>query len=437
MRVILLIFLFAIGCLLFYRISNIDKGRLGTEKFLYLLILFFYIIIPSFYLYSFDELKRNTYNFWVLKTELEFESLAYTLIIYFFTLLGMFLGLNFGKKVKLKQYLLSSKKLNLYYYFLIFISLLSTFITLIYIYKVGGLVRAIVEANLYRAHGLMEPPVGQWSKFQPYVLYSSLLLLPFKKKFNYFFIFISILYLMIEASRTNFALYFFALYMYHLNKEFKFSLKRLSVPLVCAIFLAYLGNSVTDYIETGEWKSSSGMYYSILSQFSPTFSNILNMNSFVNEKGLGFFNDISSIFPQELFGYTKTIKTWQILTEYYLGGFYTVGIPIDLFSYGYSQLSFLGAGGYGFLYGAVVGIGLKFINNLRAGLELGFHNDREKILLGRNFVVMLEIIFSLFAMYILGWASLDSTVFYGTSKFWVPITVFVLVMKLNVKGRSG
>ncbi|BCV57514.1 hypothetical protein TUM17384_14590 [Shewanella algae] len=185
--------------------------RIG--KICLLSIDFFYILIPLLYVISFDDLKKNTYNFWVLKTELDIYSVSNALSIYFFATFFIVVGIFYGKKINFSCGNVTNIKLKVYYYFLILISVLSTLATFLYVYKIGGVIQAIVEANLYRAHGLKEPPIGQLSKLQPFIIYSSLLLLPFKKWWNYFFVFVAIFYLIIEASRNQCRLVFFCLFI--------------------------------------------------------------------------------------------------------------------------------------------------------------------------------------------------------------------------------
>ncbi|QYJ83758.1 hypothetical protein [Shewanella aegiceratis] len=401
------------------------KNTFCLESFFICVFSFFYLVVPILYLFSFQELKENSYNFWVVKTELSFESMFWVFFIYLLSTISLFSGLYLGKKVVVRVGDFSDRKKSIFFYFLIFVSLFSSLITLVYIYKVGGVVPAIVNANLYRAHGVMEPPVGQWSKFQPYILYTSLLLMCYKSRIKYLFVVVAVVYLFIEASRANFGMYFIVLYLLYLNENHKFSFKKLLLPAIFVFLLAFLGNSITNFIETGEWSLYSSAYYGAISQFSPTFSNVLNIKEYTEQMGFGFFYDLTSIFPQTAFGIPKTVKTWELLTVYYLGGFYTVGIPIDLFSYGFSQFSFFGSFALPFSYGVLLGLGIKYLKAIR------FKSGDFKLAYG------IELIMCLFALSILNWASLDSTVFYGTSKYWLLLLVFYLVSKLRLGDFKG
>ncbi|XNJ86487.1 hypothetical protein AB6C47_001930 [Vibrio cyclitrophicus] len=413
-----LLVIFGFGLAYNYARVNDEPRRLGLEKYVYLTISFYYIVIPTLYLVYFDYVRSSTNNFWIVNTFVDDLDYFYTVFIYMSAIPSILFGINVGKRVKINQGEVDAKTMELLYRVLIIIASISSLITFVYVIKVGGFYKAIIDANLYRAHGLMERPVGQFAKFQPYVVYASLLLLPSKKKVNKIFIVVSIYYLIIEASRTNFAFYFISFFLYYLNTRKKFSITYLLVPIIVGFSLAAFGNQLTNFVETGEWVNDGKVFSSIISQFSPAFSNVMNMKQFVDSFGFGFFYDATSLFPQQLFGLEKTVKTWEYLTTHYLGGFYTVGIPIDLFSYGYSQLSFIGVLGYCFGYGFLVGLGKKYILTLhRKG--------------GGDFSIILEIVFCMYASYILLWASLDSTVFYGTSKYWLIIGLVVVVLRLK------
>ncbi|MCG9553878.1 hypothetical protein L1D11_10950 [Vibrio sp. Isolate32] len=414
------------GIYLSQRYSQLNNGRLCLEKFTYLVVGFFYIIIPVFYLTSFDNLKENSYNFWVLKTDDDFESLSYAMLIYLLAMTSLISGIVIGKKIKVENIILNSVLLNRFSYFCCAMGVISILVTLLYIYKVGGIVQAIVDANLYRAHGLKEPPIGQLAKLQPIIINASLLVLAMKIRFRYAFITAAFLYLFIEASRTNLGLYLIVIYLFKINFDNNFKLFKLIFPVFIAVFMAYLGNSITDYIETGVWSLNNGLFYSVISQFSPTFSNVMNSYNFVEQYGFGYLEDALSIFPQVMFGFEKTTKTWELLTEYYLGGFYTVGIPIDLLSYSYSQFGFVGALLMPFFFGIIIGFLSKKMNNIISSTKEG---TKERAL-----AIMIELILAMFIMALINWASLDSTVFYGSIKYWIFIVVFFLLIR--IKGHN-
>ncbi|MDD2886297.1 MAG: O-antigen ligase [Aliarcobacter sp.] len=419
---VLLIFL--TGLILIKQVLIVEKGYVGIEKYIYLILSFFFILIPILYLLSFEGLKENSYNFWILKTILKEDNVLRASILILLGVLSIILGIKLSTKVKFREKKISKNKVNIYISFLFLMTFLSFIINIIYIVKVGGVVQAIVQANLYRAHGLMENPLGVLSKLQPFIVIGSLLLLPFRLKINYIFILFSILYLIIEASRTNFAMYFIIIFLYWLNINNKFSLIKLALPFILVILLAYMGNALTDWIEGKGFILSPTFYYSTLSQFSPAFSTILNIDDFVSwHNGYGWFYDVKSLFPEKLFGMEKTWKSWQYLTEYYLGGFWTVAIPIDLISYGYFQLSYFGVLIYSLLFGVFSGL----IKNYIYTFKFSYDNDFT------NFIFMFELILAMFLSSLIGWGSLDATVFYGTIKYWLFLLFFIILMNVRIK----
>lgn len=409
-------------CGVFYRYTTIKSERLSLEKFIYLCFSFFYLVIPILYLYSFDSLKENTHNFWVLKTNLDFIAIFYAICIYSVFVLGSFCGFYSGRRIGIEYNIYQSSHINIFFSFVVALAILSSILTFLYAYKVGGINVAIIEANSFRGHGEREPPIGQLAKFQPFITTCALLLIAFRSRLRYIFVLIAMLYLLFEASRTNIGMFFIIIYFYHLNIRGRFKLVGLIAPGCIAIFMAILGNSISDYIFSGSWNFNEKAFYSFVSQFSPTFSNTLNVSYFIDEYGFGYLKDAVSIFPQSLFGIEKTVKTWQKLTEYYLGGFYTVGIPIDIMSYSYSQFGFLGSFIMPFLYFAFFGF-------LSKKFDVIIQNSTGKTY---SVALMMELICCAFVMSLIGWASIDSTVFYGTIKYWVLLFVFLFIPKFRL-----
>ncbi|HDY7850967.1 TPA: oligosaccharide repeat unit polymerase [Vibrio vulnificus] len=422
MRYIFITYLLILLCGVFYRYTKIKSERLSLEKFIYLVFSFFYLVIPILYLSSFDSLKKNTYNFWVLETNLDFIAVFYAICIYSIFVFGSFCGFYSGRRIRIVYNIYQPKHINIFLFFILALAILSSCLTFFYAYKVGGIDVAIIEANSFRGHGEREPPIGQLAKFQPFITTCALLLIAFRSRFRYFFVLIAMLYLLFEASRSNIGMFFIIIYFYHLNKKGNFKISSLMVPGCIAIFMAVLGNAVTDYIYSGSWSVNGKAFYSFVSQFSPTFSTALNVSYFTDEYGFGYLKDAVSIFPQSFFGIEKTVKTWEKLTEYYLGGFYTVGIPIDIMSYSYSQFGFLGSFIMPFLYFAFFGF-------LSKKFDVIIQHSTGKT---HSVALMMELICCAFVMSLISWASIDSTVFYGTIKYWVVLFVFLFIPKFRL-----
>ncbi len=419
MKLLFIITLLFILATLLYRISTTDKGRITVEKFIYLYFLLLYIVTPLFYITFFKKIQNESVEFWVISTKLNHENLVYAYYILLIGLLGIMMGLKAGKNIRVRVPTITIDKINLYEILLVGICLLSSMVTLYHIYKVGGILEAILSAHIYRAHGA-DLPVGQLSRLQPMIIFGSILLLPFKNKLNIIFIFTAIIYLLLSYSRSYVAMFIIGIYLYWLNENKQFYLNKTIIISLLTLPLAYIGNSVKAYIAGSDFIANRSVFVAVVSQLSPTIANVINAKEFVNNYGFGYFSDIKSIFPEAALGLDKTFKTWQCLTEYYLGGFSSTGIQIDLLTYGYTQLSFLGV----------------FIDSLCYGIFFGFLSKYLNVLIKaspyKKIFLPLEIIIMFFAGSILNWGSIDGTVVYGNSKYWIFIIVFFLATKLRL-----
>jgi hypothetical protein len=402
------------------RAAVVDPGAMSIRKYIYYNFAFFFGLISTIYIIDFDYIKLNSNNFWVAFSVITDEKVALMAIIALLGLISLELGLISSRSSKILIRRITERSTKRYFKMIVAVSLLSSLLTYAHIYLSGGVIQAILTAEMLRAHGA-DLPLGQLSKFQPLVVIGSLLLMPFKTKINYFFVFTSFLYLTLELSRTNIAIYLFSFYLIWLNSRNKFSLIALIVPVALAIVMAFAGNAVTDILRGEDFSLPITPYSQIISQFSPTSSNLLNINEFVEINGYGYFSDVRSLIPEAAIGMNKTWKTWQALTEMYLGGFYSVGIPIDLLSYGYSQLGFLGVFilclAYGFFFG-----------NLAKRFR-----QISKVSKYSKYYIPLEIIVCLFAAHILGWGSMDSTVVSGTMKYWIFLLIFYATLSRTQK----
>src|SRR5690606_6896049 len=157
--------------LLSSRFFSVEKGRFGIERFFLSNLIFYYSIIPILYLISFSGLKENTYNFWVLNTTLDEFNVVFSSLLISLGVLFILLGIISGQLIPFKGSFTFGAR-ERFKYFVILICFLSMFANFSYFYKVGFL-DAIVNANLYRAHGLMENPIGIFSKLQPLVVIGS------------------------------------------------------------------------------------------------------------------------------------------------------------------------------------------------------------------------------------------------------------------------
>ncbi len=418
MIVLFIVTLLFILLFLLYRISNIDKGRITVEKFIYLYFLLLYVVIPILYISYFDKIQNESTDFWVTATKLDYDNLVCAYYILLIGLSGITIGLIAGKSIRVRVPKITIDKINLYENLLVGICLLSSMVTYYHIYKVGGISEAILSAYIHRMHGA-DLPVGQLSKLQPMVVFGSILLLPFKKKINIVFICTAIIYLLLSYSRAYVAMFLIGFYFYWINQNKQFSLNKLMIVSLLTLPLAFIGNSAKAYFAGNDFIVNLNVFSTIVSQLSATISNVINAKEFVHQYGFGFYSDIKSFFPEAVFGLDKAFRSWQSLTEFYLGGFHSTGIQIDLLTYGYTQLSFLGV----------------FINSLCYGIFFGYLSNYINKLIQttayENIFLPLEIIILFFAGSMLVWGSFDITVVIGNSKYWIFIILFFLAAKLR------
>lgn len=408
-----------------FRLNSVERNFVGIQKLLYGAIILYFIIVPICFVLFLDEIKNNVYYFWVQATEISAVNIYTATLIFVLGVGALSLGFNLSCRIGVQTNFSSSWNPLYVKAFIISLCFFSIFVNVIHIYNLGGLFNAIVNAEFYRSHGSYESPLGQLTKVQPFIVIGTLLLFPFKTKLRFLFLLCSIIYLLIESSRTNLGFFLIAFYLYHKNINSDFKIKNIIFPFLIAVFMAYFGNSVTDYIYTGEFNINSSFIYSSIGQFSPASSNLLNMAQFVGIEGYRYFYDILSFLPKDMGGLGSNEKTWQSLTSYYLGGFWSVGMQIDLFSYGFSQLSYFGTVVYSFIFGIIVGR----VKQLTKAMQSAAKKLGDPIFY--RFAVMYEIVAAIFFISILNWGSLDATVISGTMKYWFFIVLLPIVMRIK------
>lgn len=406
-----------ISGLIMYRNRN---DVVNPSNGLYLAIFVYHVLIGFAVLIFREDMDSLPLNFWLVSVSLSSSALLTGSTIYLVGFIALLIGSLVYRNFTFKGLGVSERKIRNIKFFLVFISLISTLVTLFYIFNVGGLVQAIVKADLYRAHGEESSPVGQFGKFQPLIITSSLLYAALNGRFRLFFIVIAMVYILISSSRTNFAFYLVSLYVLYLSGRESLRYRHFIFPSIFVLILINFGNAVTDYIYMGEFTlAQMDRFYYLISQLSPYVSNVLNADNFYSKSNNNLFLEILTMIPSSWTG-LEIKKSWIELTEKYLGGFYTVGIPIDIFTYGYSQGKLFGV----FLFCLASGIYLAFFTAFYRTLEL------EKW--PYKFRIMVGFLLAQYSISYIAWASLDSAPVYGNMKYWF---VF-LIMFLMAKGKN-
>ena len=250
------------------------------------------------------------------------------------------------------------------------IGTLSLVALFIYVNSFGGIVEAIVSANLIRRHD------GATSSYtflryiypliQPAAILSWAIWFKFRRKFDFlvFIIFFaaSVLFLLINAGRANIVVFFGVFFLTFLSIKNKFSVITLSPFILLGLALALFGNEIFTVLSGGEGSftdSNSRIGLKLVMELSHIYVNLLKVNEFVFEGGRVYiFKDILISFVELLPGgiekdiWNNSINTTKLHTAYFSPPAGT-GIIVDIISYGYYQLGLPGSLFVSALFGVV------------------------------------------------------------------------------------
>lgn len=237
------------------------------------------------------------------------------------------------------------------------ISVVSLFI---YIHSFGGVLEAIVSANLIRRHD------GATSSFtflryiyplvQPAAILAWAVWFHSRRKLDFLiFLFLfctAILFLIINAGRANIVVFFGVYFVSYLSFKNRFSILTLTPFIILGLCLALFGNEIFTVLSGGEGSfadSNLRISLKLIQELSHVYVNLLKVNDFVfNGDGAYYFRDIPISLIELLPGGIEkdiwdnainTTKTHTINFDPPLG----TGIIVDLISYGYYQLGLPGA----------------------------------------------------------------------------------------------
>lgn len=396
----------------YYFMMRVHPNYFSAEKFIVSYYIFYTAVIPFLFFMVHEYVFSNANNFWIRRKDFTLNNYFEFINLNIIGSCSVALGYLISRRMAFSRFKVTRGRLRVYVNLLTIVSIFSMCLTAIHIVKTGGFLNAFAQSAVFRAHGV-ELPLGQLSKFQPLVVWCSFLLHPFKLKRNYFFIFGALLFLVLDASRTNFAFYLFAFFIYSLNTKQNFKLRYLVYPLILAILLAVYGNALTDAIAGIESSYDFKWVSVLISQFLPTFTNMLNIGAFVEDVGFSYYSDLFTIFNVVIDGMNDQ-KTWQQFTIYYLGYYGSVGMQLDLFSNSYAQAGYIGLVSHGLFYGCMFG-------SVIAILRRSFKAEEKR------FFIAIEIMLSFFAGSLFVWGSVDSAVFYGNLKFIVPLALIFVI----------
>ena len=230
----------------------------------------------------------------------------------------------------------------------------------IYIRSFGGVVEAIVSANLIRRHD------GATSSFtflryiypliQPAAILAWAVWFNSRRKSDFVVFFIlfcaAILFLLINAGRANIVVFFGVYFISYLSLKNRFSIISLTPFIILGLILALFGNEIFTVLGGGEGSfadSNLRILLKLIQEMSHVYVNLLKVNDFVfSGNGIYYFKDIPVSFIELLPGgieneiWDDATNTTKIHTFNFKPPPGT-GIIVDIISYGYYQLGLPGS----------------------------------------------------------------------------------------------
>ncbi|MDU7215712.1 O-antigen polymerase [Clostridium sp.] len=348
-----------------------DKGKLDILTGINLIYLFCFGIIQLIFI-NFDiRPKLNTIN--PNLASIDFDNDRYWLaalvstIGYMFLVLGYFW--NSAKKRKKNvcyKYEINYKNIKIAAIFSFFIGV---FANLKYIILIGGGILEPIRISQDLRYNAVLESSGYIRILQPLIILSCMMYFVLycefkKKKFLLFTILtyiISCYYLLTYAGRLPLFLFLVTIPLYYMEKNKKMNLVNMSKIFVVGLLILIFGEYVFDLINGISNYSSFDFrtnIYRIIVQFSFPYINLLKVPVFV-ESGFRCFVDlftwIINMIPSSilhLFGMNKVLASYQLNTNNFLST-EAGGVPVDILTLGYYQLSIVGVIIFTFIFGRI------------------------------------------------------------------------------------
>ncbi|SDJ11424.1 oligosaccharide repeat unit polymerase [Halanaerobium congolense] len=430
-----------ISIILIEGVRKREKNKFDILFFVNGYFMIYFAIIPIlFQLFGRDIKEYFSYvPVWIRYINFDLVSFKYANLIIFCGYIMLILGYYFDEVInqtgssdltaKKKKYIhvISYKTIKKTAFLLFLISIISI---LGYTSHFGGPIRALVKAEQFRGHDAPFFKLRYLKYFISLILPTSIFYYILQKKsLKYKILFIislifSIYYLLLNAGRAPILMYllFFVLFNLEMKKK-RFGLFTLFIIFILAILFAVYGNTILLFLLEGEIRyDESNLYYKLLKfieQLSPSFSNVLKVPEFIDiDNSYLYFKEYIlwpiQILPKsnaifEFIGIQNHSTSTKIHTEYFNSPS-GMGMPVDLLTFGYYQLSFLGVMINSFLFGYV----LKKI-------EYIFKYEDQDIILA------IKIWSILFIMNLLIYFEIP-VIIIGKIHYWLPI-LFVFVYR--------
>ncbi|MCE2572590.1 O-antigen polymerase [Motilimonas eburnea] len=307
-------------------------------------------------------------------------------------------------------------------------SLLALFV---YVNSFGGVTEAIVSASLIRRHD------GETSSFtilryiyplvQSVAIFFFCLFLHARKKTDLFLFFVffiaSIVFLLVNAGRSNVVVFFGVLFIGWLSYRNTFSIVKLFPFVLLGLSLALFGNEIFTLLSGEEAAFKTDFFrisLSLTRELSHVYVNLLKVDSFTlsGDTGILYFQDLLVSMLEILPGGIEK-EIWQDtvnptkLNTFNFSPPPGTGIIVDLFTYGYYQFAIFGVVFVSFIFGWFLAV----LDNFFIKGDTAFHGV---LLVWAGFFMMgvftsLEI----------------KSIILGRAAYWLPLLFFIIISKIS------
>lgn len=345
-------------------------------------IAFFYEIVPIIFYYNIGAIDVSSFGKFIQSASFE-QFLHAEFNILLFTIIFHLVYIKRNNKMLRNYYSMSESKMNASLRFVSNVTYLIGGISFVlYITAFGGVHNLLARAEYLRAF------VSSGTEYVSY--FQSILVVParmitvtpivclsllkindnLKNRWFYIFEFItsmvlSIIFLLSNAGKGPIIIFGLCFIVPLFGKYIKH-------PWRLSMLFAVIGIPMLDYIDEiflwfqrGVWNPQKHSILTIMNAFAYPYSNVLNMNNIVNQFGIRWCRDyitgILSIIPGVNF-----TPSYVATSEYY-GGINWArvgGTPIDIITFGYVELYFIGVMIIAFIFGAICGKFDRIIDSL-------------------------------------------------------------------------
>lgn len=409
--------------------NKCENRKVSTLFFVNLFFGLYFGIAPVLYFFSYPYYSR--FIFWdhvhVKITNFNEDNTLYTAITVLLAYSVILLVYFYKNKFTSSKYRYEDLSLSSLILFSFFISIVGSLSLILYIRGLGGILEAIISAEIYRSHDVEPTSFTLYRYFYPWVQLGCVLFLGigiYAKNKIYLALVIpmfimTLLYLLINAGRSNVFIFFGIFFLIYANHKSIFSLKILIPIFAAGIILAIMGDDLFRFFVTGELYFTNDIQKLVLTlsqQISFVYVNVLKVHSFSLGKDLlYYFNDLYVSLINLLPGSLESLFNLAVenTTKIHTSNFNApsgTGIIVDLVTYGYYQLALPGV----VIISASIGTFSRFLD---------WFFRRPGIIC--NIMVCWS---GLFIMGIMN--SLDMTsIILARSYFWLPLIFIILFSK--------